>query len=89
MAADKKHKRRAVPEGCSHEVQDFFYENGTFQVKCEHQTRYFDTRSYTLYGVVISRHISDVNDITQEEKKRLSAMFDDLNLPPCITETHF
>ena len=72
---------------CTHEVQDFS-ENGTFKVKREHQTRYFDTRSYTLYGVVISRHISDVNDITQEEKKRLSAMFDDLNLPPCITETH-
>ena len=64
-----------------------FSENGTFQVKREHQTKYFDTRSYK-YGVVISRHISDVNDITQEEKKRLSAMFDDLNLPPCITETH-
>ena len=87
MDDQKKHKRRKFLRGCVHVVEDFS-ENGSFTVKLEHQTRYYETHSYTLFGCVVDSHVEDRADLSDEEKAALIALLDANNLPHIITDTH-
>ena len=46
---NKAHVRRQFPRGHAHVIEDYS-ENGEFIVKREHQSRYYQTHSYTLFG---------------------------------------
>ena len=49
---NKAHVRRHFPRGHVHVIEDYS-ENGEFIVKREHQSRYYQTHSYTLFGMVV------------------------------------
>ena len=86
FSRDKKYKRRHFPRGTVHCVQDFS-QNGDFDVKDEHHSRYYESHQYTLYGMPFDSHIDDRTDIPEEEKTRLKAMMDKQGLPHIITDS--
>ena len=85
----KKWKRNRFPRGSVHVVMDFS-ENGKFGVKLEHQTRYYQTHGYTLFGMVLDSWIDDHLDtsLSPELKTRLKKLMDDNGRPHIITTTH-
>ena len=54
----------------------------------EHSSRYYSPPQYSLFGMIVDRHVEDCNNISDEEKTKLIKMFDDLGLPHIITESH-
>ena len=89
MHVAKKWKRNRFPRGSVHVVMDFS-ENGKFGVKLEHQTRYYQTHGYTLFGMVLDSWIDDHLDtsLSPELKTRLKKLMDDNGRPHIITTTH-
>ena len=77
MEDNKAHIRRHFPRGHVHVIEDFS-ENGDFIVRREHQSRYYQTHSYTLFGVIIECHVEDIKDelIPAAERARLIAMLE-------------
>ena len=75
MNDNKAQTRSSFPRGQVHCIQDFS-ENGTFTVRLEHQSRYYETHSYTLLGMVVDSHLDDRVDIGNEEKTRLRDAID-------------
>ena len=87
MNHEKKYRRRHFPRGAIHCVQDFS-ENGGFVVNKEHQSRYYQTHQYTVYGMIVDSHVEDHADFDEQEKAALIALLDANNLPHIITQSH-
>ena len=87
QAMDKRVLRENPRLGTVSEVQDFS-QNGSIKPKNEHQSRYFSEVSYTLYGSVMTWHIDDLGDITDDERERLRKLLTEAELPLVVTETH-
>ena len=87
MNHEKKYRRRHFPRGAIHCVQDFS-ENGGFVVNKEHQSRYYQTHQYTVYGMIVDSHVEDHADFDEREKAALIALLDANNLPHIITQSH-
>ena len=83
---DKKYKRRHFPRGHVHVIQDFSM-NGSFEVKREHHSRFFQHWQYTLYGMPFDSWIEDRTDLEDDEKKRLCDMCDEQGIPRIITDS--
>ena len=45
-------------------------------MKKEHSSRYYETRGYTLFGMVVASHVEDRRDLTDDEKTRLIALME-------------
>ena len=77
MEDNKAHVRRHFPRGHVHVIEDYS-ENGEFIVRREHQSRYYQTHSYTLFGMVVECHVEDIKDclIPKAERDRLIAMLE-------------
>ena len=75
MEDNKAHVRRHFPRGHVHVIEDFS-ENGDFVVRLEHQSRYYQTHSYTLFGIVVEVHVEDIKDclISRAERTKLIEM---------------
>ena len=57
-------------------------------VNKEHQSRYYQTHSCALYGMIVDSRVEDRNDLSNSEKAALLALFQSNNLPPIVTESH-
>lgn len=68
-------------------IEDFS-ENDHIQPKREHATRYFTEVGYTLYGMVMTGHLDDFKNISEEHLTELRDLFQSKGLPAAITETH-
>ena len=92
MDDDKSYVRNNFPRGTVHIIEDFS-ENGELgKMKLEHQSRYYETRGYTLFGMVVASHVEDHDDtsIPAAEKKKLIDMMDELRpgKPHVVIEMH-
>ena len=54
----------------------------------EHQSRYYQTHQYTVYGMIVDSHVEDHADFDEREKAALIALLDANNLPHIITQSH-
>ena len=77
MEDNKAHIRRHFPRGHVHVIEDYS-ENGEFIVRREHQSRYYQTHAYTLFGMVVECHVEDIKDclVPKAEREKLIAMLD-------------
>ena len=92
MDDDKHYVRHNFPRGTVHVIEDYS-ENGELgRMKKEHASRYFETRGYTLFGMVVASHVEDHDDtsISPHEKAKLIAMMEELRpgKPHVIIEMH-
>ena len=90
MERNKAHTRRNFLQGSVHVIEDYS-ENGELgRMKKEHASRYFETRPYTLFGMVVDSHVEDRLDLDTPEKERLIAIMEKHhpNEPHILTEMH-
>lgn len=87
MGRDKAYKRRHFVSPNIHTVMDYS-ENGTFMVRFQHQSRYYQTWQYTLFGIIVDRHLETISNISDAERKALMELFDEQGLPHIITKSH-
>lgn len=66
-----------------------FAENYSHQPRFEHQSKYFSQVQTTIVPVVLMFRIEDLLNVAHTEKEELIAMFDKLELPKVVFETHF
>lgn len=66
-----------------------FAENYSHEPRFEHQSKYFSQVHTTVLPVVIMCRVEDLTNISNAEKEDLLQMFNELNIPPVISETHF
>lgn len=80
--------RTKLPLGHAALVIDFA-ENYSHEPRFEHQSKYFSQVQTTIVPVVLMLRVEDVTNIPSDEQSALLALFDKLNLPHVISETHF
>ena len=57
-------------------TQDFSEDGELGRMKKEHSSRHYETRGYTLFGMVVASHVEDRRDLTDDEKTRLIALME-------------
>lgn len=65
-----------------------FAENYSHEARFEHQSKYFAQVQSTLVPVVLMSRVEDMTNISINEREELISLFDKLELPHVITETH-
>lgn len=66
-----------------------FSENYAHEPRFEHQSKYFSQTHTTIVPIVVMLRVEDTNNILEEDKAQLIALFDKLSLPHVISETHY
>ena len=79
---------RRLERGCVGAVIDFA-ENYSHEPRFEHQSKYFSQVQSTIVPVVLMFRVEDLTNISEDERTHLIALFDSLELPHVISETHF
>jgi hypothetical protein len=89
MGRDKAYKRRHFVSPNIRTVMDYS-EKGTFMVciRFQHQSQYCQTWQCTLFGIIVGRHLENISNISDAERKALMELFDEQGLPHIITESH-
>ena len=87
MLDDKKLVRYGFPRKHVFVIEDFS-QDGSFTVVKEHHSRYYESHSYTLFGIVVHSHVEDRLDLTGPEKKELIGMMEKHNPTPDGTGPH-
>lgn len=65
-----------------------YAENYSHQPRFEHQSKYFCQVQSTVIPVVLMLHVEDLTNINVDERIELIRLFDELQLPHVIAETH-
>lgn len=84
---DIRHLRENPVRGEVITVEDFS-ESDHIQPKREHASRYFSEVSYTLFGMVLTGHLDDFENIGETEREDLRDRFEKKRLPLAVTESH-
>ena len=87
QSADIRYIKEHVDRGSCCDIEDFS-QNGTIKPKREHVSRYFSEVGYTLYGMILTGHIDDFNNISHEEREDLRKLLTLKGLSLSITESH-
>lgn len=66
-----------------------FAENYSHQSRFEHQSKNFSQVQTTIVLVVMINLVEDFDNINQSEKDRLLQLFDELQLPRDVSQTHY
>ena len=88
ISRDKAWLRRHFGRGEVFVVFDFS-ENGKIDRLREYQSRYYKSYGFTLFPMVVTSHIEDRLDLTEEQKTRLISHCKQHGRPLLWTETHF
>ena len=78
---------KTPPRGVVGAVQDFS-ENLSVEPKREHQSRYYAQVSITLYGTMFYINVDDLENISEDERKKLKKHLADNDKHPVIKEFH-
>lgn len=80
--------KRKLRQGTAALVIDFA-ENYPHEPHFEHQSKYFSQVQTTIIPAVLMIRVEDLTNISEDERAELTLMFDELQLPRVVSETHF